>query len=973
MGKAKLVCGVTFISFPTSDESLYQKAVDFYQRRLGFTVVQEYDHSSMSVGVKSVASHCASSVRETWLNVLPDDAQQALESAAPGTTIKIRLTPDGPGSAEVEAKIDAVIDRYKDKDWRGASAAMVFHTDDLTDVKSDLGDYPTEYLSGVPSGQQAAEAYVLDPLGNLIGFTTRHNPFSSHDRPATLSGDAQSTSTGPQQTSSSVGTTGVATPALTSSVGGGSKKKKIAVMTSGGDAPGMNAVVRAVVRTAIARGCDAYAVYEGYQGLVTGGDYIKKTSWDEVRGYLALGGTKIGTARCKEFRERDGRLKACVNMIKAGIDGLIVCGGDGSLTGADRFREEWPSLVQEAKEKNLVTPQELAGHEHLYICGLVGSIDNDMSNTDATIGAYSSLDRICQAVDFIDATAESHSRAFVIEVMGRHCGWLGLMAGLATGADYIFIPERPPSKDEWRRKMSDVVLRHRKNGMRRTIVIVAEGAIDTDLNAITPVMVKDQLVDLGLDTRITTLGHVQRGGTAVAFDRMLATLQGVEAVDAILTSTPETPSPMIGLTENKVVRRDLIESVKLTGSVAEAINRKDFDGAMGLRDSEFCEHLDNFYMINSADKDKPLSPADKKLKVAIVCIGAPAGGMNAAIRAAACYCFARGHTPYAIHNGFTGLSRHESVRELNWLEVEQYGNQGGCEIGTNRHTPDVDLGMVAYYFQKYAFDGLVIIGGFEAFNSLHILSEARKSYPAFRIPMVCLPATISNNVPGTEYSLGTDTCLNALVQYCDVIKQSASSTRRRAFVVEVQGGNSGYVASYAGLVTGAHAVYTPEEGISLKQLSADIEFLKHQFAHDSGRNRAGRLILRNEKASKTFNTDVLVSILQNEGGSQFEAREAIPGHVQQGGTPSPMDRARAARFAVRCVQFIEDQQEVRSKPTPDQDSMYSVVGVRKAKLVYTPVRDLWDFETEVSSRRPNKIHWNRLITIADMLVGRTKV
>ena len=156
--------------------------------------------------------------------------------------------------------------------------------------------------------------------------------------------------------------------------------------------------------------------------------------------------------------------------------------------------------------------------------------------------------------------------------------------------------------------------------------------------------------------------------------------------------------------------------------------------------------------------------------------------MNAATRAAATYCLSRGHRPFAIHNGFPGLCRHDSVRELTWLQVESWAIRGGSEIGTNRGLPSEDMGAVACIFQKYQFNGLLIIGGFEAFHALHELENARKDYPALRIPMVCLPATISNNVPGTEYSLGSDTCLNALVDYCDAIKQSASASRRRVFV-----------------------------------------------------------------------------------------------------------------------------------------------------------------------------------------------
>ena len=230
--------------------------------------------------------------------------------------------------------------------------------------------------------------------------------------------------------------------------------KRIAVMTSGGDSPGMNGSVRAVVRTALNQGCDAYAVYEGYQGLVEG--IIKKMEWPDVRGWLSLGGTLIGTARCQEFRERSGRLKAAKNLIKEGINGLVICGGDGSLTGADTFRKEWPSLLEELVTNKEITKELQQEYSFLNIVGLVGSIDNDFADTDATIGCYSSLGRICESVDYIDATAFSHQRAFVIEVMGRHCGWLALMAGVSTGADFVFIPENPPPRD-WKEQMCDIV------------------------------------------------------------------------------------------------------------------------------------------------------------------------------------------------------------------------------------------------------------------------------------------------------------------------------------------------------------------------------------------------------------------------------------------------------------------------------------------------------------------------------------
>jgi len=179
-------------------------------------------------------------------------------------------------------------------------------------------------------------------------------------------------------------------------------------------------------------------------------------------------------------------------------------------------------------------------------------------------------------------------------------------------------------------------------------------------------------------------------------------------------------------------------------------------------------------------------------------VGAPAGGMNAATRTAVRYCISHGHTPIAIYNGFKGLLD-DNLAVLHWLRVDTWMARGGSELGTNRTLPEVDIGGVASKFQHHKLDALFIVGGFEAFTALVQLESARQHYPSFRIPMVHLPATISNNVPVTEFSLGSDTSLNALVNACDVLRQSASASRNRVFVVETQGGKCGYIATMGAL------------------------------------------------------------------------------------------------------------------------------------------------------------------------------
>ncbi|GLV45889.1 Phosphofructokinase [Carabus blaptoides fortunei] len=302
---------------------------------------------------------------------------------------------------------------------------------------------------------------------------------------------------------------------------GAHKGKGLAVFTSGGDSQGMNAAVRAVVRMGIYLGCKVYFIKEGYQGMVDGEEYIVEANWSSVSNIIHKGGTVIGSARCQDFRERAGRLKAAKNLVQKGITNLVVIGGDGSLTGADLFRQEWNSLLEELVTKGEITPEQTAKYSCLHIAGMVGSIDNDFCGTDMTIGTDSALHRIIESTDAIVSTAYSHQRTFIMEVMGRHCGYLALVAALTTEADFVFIPEDPAVID-WPQKLCSKLAQERQSGQRLNIIIVAEGAIDRTGQPITAEQVRKVVVDnLNQDTRITVLGHVQRGGSPSAFDRIL--------------------------------------------------------------------------------------------------------------------------------------------------------------------------------------------------------------------------------------------------------------------------------------------------------------------------------------------------------------------------------------------------------------------------------------------------------------------
>jgi len=299
---------------------------------------------------------------------------------------------------------------------------------------------------------------------------------------------------------------------------------------------------------------------------------------------------------------------------------------------------------------------------------------------------------------------------------------------------------------------------------------------------------------------------------------------------------------MIGTQENKITQVPLLEAVAQTQAVAAAIESKDFAKAMSFRDSEFQEMLQAFQISSSLSPSAHV-PESQRLRIGIIHVGAPAGGMNAATRQAVRFCHNRGHTPIAIYNGFDGLLD-DNVAELSWLRVDTWTTRGGSELGTNRTLPAADIGQVAAAFQRHNIDALLVVGGFEAFQSVLQLEQNRVNYPSFQIPIIHLPATLSNNVPLTDFSLGSDTSLNALVEACDAIRQSASASRNRVFVVETQGGMSGYIATLGALAVGAVLVYTPEDGISLKLLQDDVEFLRKRYELDTKGKSEGRLVIK---------------------------------------------------------------------------------------------------------------------------------
>ncbi|CAM4521937.1 ATP-dependent 6-phosphofructokinase, platelet type isoform X3 [Caretta caretta] len=744
--------------------------------------------------------------------------------------------------------------------------------------------------------------------------------------------------------------------------------KAIGVLTSGGDAQGMNAAVRAVVRMGIYVEAKVYFIYEGYQGMVDGGDNIVEVSWESVSSILQVGGTVIGSARCKEFRAREGRLKAAFNLIQRGITNLCVIGGDGSLTGANLFREEWSGLLEELAQSGKIEEEAVKKYVYLNIVGMVGSIDNDFCGTDMTIGTDSALHRIIEVVDAIMTTAQSHQRTFVLEVMGRHCGYLALVSALACGADWVFIPEYPP-EEGWEEQMCVKLSENRARKKRLNIIIVAEGAIDSHNKPITSEKVKDLVVQqLGFDTRVTILGHVQRGGTPSAFDRILASRMGVEAVLALLEATPDTPACVVSLSGNQAVRLPLMECVQMTQEVQKAMDERKFCEAVRLRGRSFENNLNTYKLLSHRRPDAELPKDDlscsTNFNVAVLNVGAPAAGMNAAVRSAVRVGITEGHNMFAVIDGFEGFARGQ-IKEISWGDVGGWTGQGGSLLGTKRTLPAKYLEKIADQMRTNNINALMVIGGFEAYLGLLELSAAREKYDEFCVPMVMVPATVSNNVPGSDFSIGADTALNTITDTCDRIKQSASGTKRRVFIIETMGGYCGYLANMGGLAAGADAAYVFEEKFDIRELQANVEHLTEKMKTSIQRG----LVLRNENSNENYTTDFIYQLYSEEGKGVFDCRKNVLGHMQQGGAPSPFDRNFGTKISAKAVQWISKKLKEtyrKGKVFANTQDSVCLLGMRRRNLLFQPVVDLKD-QTDFVHRIPKEQWWLKLRPLMKIL------
>jgi 6-phosphofructokinase 1 len=464
--------------------------------------------------------------------------------------------------------------------------------------------------------------------------------------------------------------------------------------------------------------------------------------------------------------------------------------------------------------------------------------------------------------------------------------------------------------------------------------------------------------ELGEDTRVTILGHVQRGGVPSAFDRSMSSILGHAAVEEVLAATPQSVPKLVGIQFNRVTKVPLMECVRQTRELGERIAAKDYDSALMMRGDSYTELI---YVFRSIAHALPsLQTRHRSSRIGLLNVGGLAPGMNAAAAAAVRLGLDRGHTMLGINGSFSGLIDRD-VRELHWGDVEGWTSRGGAELGISRNVPTVrDLYAIGRGLEEQRIDGLLIIGGWDAFMAASTMNRERERYPAFQIPTILLPATIDNNIPNSEQSVGADSALNLIVESIDRVRQAGTASRR-CFVVETMGGQCGYLALLGGLSGGAVHVYLHEEGIKLKALANDVERMVESF-------RAGQrlfLTVMNEKASPMYTSEFLCRLFEQESEGLFDAREVVLGQTQQGGAPSPADRILATRLAAHSIDWLSDQID-------SAEAGGAVIGLHEGSVRVLPLRDAEEL-ADWEHRRPVNQWWMQLRPLINVLASRLEV
>ena len=629
---------------------------------------------------------------------------------------------------------------------------------------------------------------------------------------------------------------------------------RVGILTSGGDAPGMNAAIRAVVRTAERLDWESFGIRDGFYGLVN--DVPERLDWTSPVWTSREGGTFLRSGRCPEFGENPELRREAVRRLRedVGLEALIVIGGDGSMAGA-----------LEVSRLGLPT------------VAIPASIDNDIARTDMSIGVDTALNTIVNAVDQLRDTILSHSRVAVVEVMGRQTGYLATMTALACGADRVFVPEQMPgaskvTHEELGATLELLARRYEPPYDRRgAILIVAEGASHTSSYIEETFEQSDRY---HREARKTILGHLQRGGAPTAFDRLLGFRYGVKAVEALAEGADRQ---MVGLSGGTVQLSALEDVLQGCREIRRGIP------SPNLQDSfELCRRL----------VEPPPSPGVGK--VAILTSGLNVPGMNIAIRAVARELLQRRLVPLGVQGSFQGLASVDNLRELSWQDVvmERVLRSGGSLLGASEaeNLPPVD--KMAATLETVQARGLVVIGDAAGLKVAHELNNHMHG----RLPLAVIPAAITGQVGSALLSVGFDTALNTLVEFVDHAVDYGTALGRPLLAQLVEP-DCDLLAIACGLVGGAELVFTDRD---YPDVAAAMERLQHAVA--SGIRSPYATIV----VSKVREGDVEAIREASRTGLGFDVVMDSPGYMARGGRPSAFDRILAAKLGSEAARVIHD-------------------------------------------------------------------
>ena len=741
----------------------------------------------------------------------------------------------------------------------------------------------------------------------------------------------------------------------------------IGVLTSGTDAQGVNAVIRSVVRTGLFLGCKVMFIKDGLKGLVE--NKIDEARWSETQGTESLGGTILGSQKCPEFKNYIPRRTAGLNLIKAGISNVIFIGGEGTLKAARSLFSDWGEIVKDLLGLNLITLEMAHQYKHLHVVCLIASVEHDVVGTDISIGTNTAVHRITEALDNIAVTHTSCNQAFVVEVLGSESGFLALVSGLAYHASMVFIPEWPAQGD-WVQELKNKMTTRCKRGL---LIIAASGAIDRQGKPIKVNDIANVLKELGMDTRITVLGHVQRGGLPSVFDRFNGIRIGADAVTC-LHQLPDDQSAIcaVGLRGTDIVTLDVDKVIDDTERVASCIRSLNFVDAVRLKGERFQRFLSAYNMTQTLKPAITLSiPGCEPIirKIGVVKLGQTSLGVCWTVKTLVNTCESKGFRVVGFRNGLEGVARDwalplssETVRD--WT-VTTAGRLGTSERSANA----VGLDRIEKGIAKHNLSGLVLIGEFPAYVSLHEMWEGMREHSGLCIPVMMIPVATNNNIPNTDFCIGADTATNEIVEYCSKLKRVAAGRGKTVFVVETLGSHSEYLTTMCGLCAGADVAYTRRTKLTLDKLLDDANMITEKILDRESPLSMG-FIIKSQNASDNYTLDIIQNIFNEEGRGIFNCNTASIGDVQMGSTPTPFDRVLAHCSGLEAGCWMVEQilgcvQKDRSVYTV-QPTSKCVMCSCNGQLTPSPISEL-ALETDFLHQLPKYMWWSQLTSLMRVL------